>query len=508
MRFPRKIWRALVVAGLVSIMLWMTASHAVAQSVPSGVSAGVSPRYPDVSVPARVDAAPADVAVIVAIENYLLLPPVRGASTTARDWEAFFRTGMSLRDVRVLSDSDATREDILKFAAQAARDVPDGGRLWFVFVGHGAVSAARGDGLLLGVDAQQKVDSLGARGIARQQLLRTLKGRGRHRAVVILDACFSGRASDGAALVEAQPVVAVDSLAVEKGTVVLTAARSDQYAGPLPGSDRPAFSYLALAALRGWGDLDRDGRVTAEELHLYVGRHLRLIPGRTQTPELRGRGTLVTGVRERDPGVALAFGGAPPNRAATPRYPECDVEVVDGRIVADCDAPFVVREVDGPTGVLAVKVPPRQSLYVSAWVCHPRGYLLHIGDSPSNDGGGGDAGHKSNDAEVALKDRTLEVSRNDYVDPNYPRTQVYRQLTAGACQEVKMVVSDNRLEVATQRGTKRFSGNLLRLSPQRDAEGAPDDWWYIGVNRVVGGRRRVGAGLQRVNLRVGLPPRS
>jgi hypothetical protein len=46
---------------------------------------------------------------------------------------------------------------------------------------------------------------------------------------------------------------------------VLSAGKGDQFAGPLPGLGRPAFSWLVLGALRGWGDADRDGTVTARE---------------------------------------------------------------------------------------------------------------------------------------------------------------------------------------------------------------------------------------------------
>jgi formylglycine-generating enzyme required for sulfatase activity len=74
-------------------------------------------------------------------------------------------------------------------------------------------------------------------------------------------------------------------LGVDRRTILMTAAKSDQFAGPLPGGFRPAFSYLALGALRGWA-ADARGDVTASGLVDYVRRVLSLSRDRTQTPEL------------------------------------------------------------------------------------------------------------------------------------------------------------------------------------------------------------------------------
>jgi sulfatase modifying factor 1 len=83
-------------------------------------------------------------------------------------------------------------------------------------------------------------------------------------------------------------------MTVQPKRMVLTAGRHDQYALPLPchKERRPAFSYLALGALRGWADgardNRRDGTVTAEELLTYVSKTLQTVDprGRQQTPEL------------------------------------------------------------------------------------------------------------------------------------------------------------------------------------------------------------------------------
>jgi hypothetical protein len=88
---------------------------------------------------------------------------------------------------------------------------------------------------------------------------------------------------------------------------LLTAAASNEYAGPLPGASRPAFSYLALGGLRGWADGDRDGRITSGELHGYLTQTMRaLVRDRRQRPTLVGEDDrrIVESSREKGPDIA------------------------------------------------------------------------------------------------------------------------------------------------------------------------------------------------------------
>ncbi len=263
--------------------------------------AGVSPDrasaridWPDLSRPApHVGGGEQDAALIVGLEDYAHVADVPGAERNAVDWYRYLikTRGLAPERVALLLDADATREEIRIAAGEAARLVGPRGRLWFVFIGHGAPAVSGDDGLLVGFDAQQKSRSLKARSVRRSELLAILeasRARGIH---VVLDACFSGRRSDGEPLVPAlQPLVLMSSApTTDPRTTLMTAAASDEFAGPLPGAERPAFSYLALGGLRGWADVDRDGRVSAGELHRYVAATLRsTLRGRRQTPTFTG----------------------------------------------------------------------------------------------------------------------------------------------------------------------------------------------------------------------------
>lgn len=248
-----------------------------------------------------------DAAVIVGVEDYLMVPDVQGARLNAEGWFAHLRhvRGVPGSRVRLLRDREATREEISLAVEEMASAVKPGGTLWFVFIGHGAPLVDGRDGVLLGADTQQTARSLEVRGLSRGDLLKRL-GEGRQaRTVVVLDACFSGQTEGGALVPGLQPLVPVKRLPnAPQGLVLLSAGGADQFAGPLPGAQRPAFSYLLLGALRGWADEDEDRRVSAQEALSYTRQAMsRTIAGRLQVPELWGDGdaALSEGLSERGP---------------------------------------------------------------------------------------------------------------------------------------------------------------------------------------------------------------
>ena len=267
--------------------------------------------WPDLSSPpSRTGGGENDVAVIVGVENYMFLPDIPGALTNVEDWYLYLTRTLAVPPARItlLRNEEATVEKMRKYAERAASEVDPGGTLWFVFVGHGAASSDGTDGVLIGADAQREADSVYVRSLPRSELLATLDSGAQERSVVVLDACFSGRSAGGEELVEGlQAYVPHRAARLGGDLAVLAAGRSDQFAGPLPGQVRPAFSYLVLGAMRGWGDADGNGSVTADEAVSYARDALAtLVTDRDQTPELSGElgGTVLGRGRERGPDLA------------------------------------------------------------------------------------------------------------------------------------------------------------------------------------------------------------
>ncbi len=237
-----------------------------------------------------------DAALIVAIGRYGELDPIEGADDNANAWYDYFhRTrGIPTERLRMLRDRDARDHQIREKASEIGRLVGRRGTVWFVFIGHGApgppTPTGEREGLLVGYDASPAAD-LSPRSVQLPDLLKRLGARGRP-VVAVVDACFSGRTARGAIAKNLQPAIlakSVRGLDARSSATVLSAGGSDQYAGPLPGGARPAFSYLVLGALRGWGR-SVPGDVSPKDAVAYARRILEpLLKTRRQTPEVYGR---------------------------------------------------------------------------------------------------------------------------------------------------------------------------------------------------------------------------
>jgi len=276
--------------------------------------------WPALDKPPRVGGGDNDTAVVVAIDDYFAVPDVPGAEANGAAWFDWFVDGrqVPVERVRWLRGGEATAENVLQAATELGQLTGADGTAWLVFVGHGA-AATDGDPLLLGVDVQATASSLQERGVRRSELVASL-GAGGAAPVLVLDSCFSGQTPGGDPLVAGlQPVVPTwVSPAGGVDATVLTAGTGQQVAGPLPGAAQPAFSYLVLGALQGWGDADGDGTVTATEATVWAQQALATtLVGREQVPGQQGpdRPLAASGGR-RAPDLAEVVRGRRPEAAA------------------------------------------------------------------------------------------------------------------------------------------------------------------------------------------------
>lgn len=277
------------------------------------LSVALGSPWPEPSLPTALDPVPGDAAVVVGVERYFVVQDVPGATRNAEQWYRYLTLtrGMSPARVRLLRDGEATREAVLSALEQAADHAGPDGRVWFVFIGHGVPTPDGRDGVLVGVDAQNQPDRLYPRGIRRSEVVGALSAR---RSVVVLDTCFSGQSTGGPLLPGLQFLVPTWATG-ETGATILSAGSASEFAGPLPGGGRPAFSYLVLGALLGWADGNGDGEVTASEVTSYARDALQAtVRGRTQTPEFSGPDQVLAGqVSARGPNIVeIVIGQASP----------------------------------------------------------------------------------------------------------------------------------------------------------------------------------------------------
>ncbi len=260
---------------------------AYAQKAPAG--------WPDLQaqMDRRVGGGARDAAVVVAVQNYTYISDVPGALQNAQDWEAWLTRvrGVPKDSVELLTDQKVTPGRLVKAANLAALQVKSGGTLWFVFIGHGVVGAD-GEAMFVSVDARQS-DEVYAQSVARSKVAAALAAGSQHRTVLVADTCFSGGGDHAGKrfVTNGQAMVPMKDAELGGSMVVLAAGGADQQTGPLPGTRRPAYSYLLLGAMMGWADGahdDRvDGKVTVGEARHYAQAALARLEERTQEPQFQ-----------------------------------------------------------------------------------------------------------------------------------------------------------------------------------------------------------------------------
>ena len=267
--------------------------------------------------------APGRRALLIGIDTYQSVSPLRGPANDAEDMADFLveNAGFQRSDLRILLNGEATRDNILaaveSWLIQGTR--PDDDAVLY-FSGHGFqqpdVDGDEADGLdetLVPVDA--RVDEGGvARGmITDDEIAQLLDRLADRRLVVLVDACHSGTSTrsvrDGEAwrylktprLPDGSPLriaatrgvagtVSITESVVQSAlpnVVVWTAVRADQKAlvdresGNRPGS---VFTRRLLAGARdNMADYDLDTVVSRRELHRYLlsesGKYCERYPG-------------------------------------------------------------------------------------------------------------------------------------------------------------------------------------------------------------------------------------
>ena len=158
--------------------------------------------------------------------------------------------------------------------------------------------------------------------------------------------------------------------------------------------------------------------------------------------------------------------------------------------------------------VMKLTLDSRRSGYTRAtfdvtYSAAPVGWTVNIGDSPSNNGYGGDGGDQSNDAEMTITDGALIVYGNDYT-PARETTDGHRQMfyqedMVRGGESISIEVANERLDIDAPGGSEVFdSPYLYALARQPDREGRTNYELYAAFNRTVASSSRNGTGASQV----------
>ncbi|MDQ8035914.1 MAG: polysaccharide deacetylase family protein [Pedobacter sp.] len=289
-------------------------------------------------------------AIVIGINDYAKWPKLQYA---VNDAQAMQKTlvddfGFAPDHVILLKDGEATRNRILAaFHDQLAHDgLQKNDRVFVFFAGHGAtrkLSSGRDIGYIIPADADPAQTATDA--IPMTEIQNIAESIAAKHVFFVMDACYSGlgltRGASGNFLREN---------AKRTGRQMLTAGGADQMVADGGPDGHSVFTWTLLQGLKGKGDLNGDGLITATELAAYVA-------------------PAVSGVSQQTP----AFGSLPGSEggdfvfelAPETEFISSGTEQLSGDAIAlngklDAAAPTVTTTAPGKTAVEAVKVPDLQ----------------------------------------------------------------------------------------------------------------------------------------------------
>ena len=237
---------------------------------------------------------PKDFAVVIGVESYRQELPK--AEFAQRDAEAFARyltktLGYPDENVILLTNEHAARSDLDKYLEVwlAGKAGPDSSVLVY-YSGHGAPDPSSGETFLVPYDGDPAFLERTAYPIKR--LYETLARLPARRAVVILDACFSGAGGRSVLAKGARPlVIKRDAAALPAANIaVMTASTSEQISSVERSQDHGLFTYFLLKTLKASSRVERPPTLKElfETTKPLVEASSRRLSHNEQTPTLKG----------------------------------------------------------------------------------------------------------------------------------------------------------------------------------------------------------------------------
>ncbi|HEY8020913.1 MAG TPA: hypothetical protein VIH93_07420 [Thermoanaerobaculia bacterium] len=205
-------------------------------------------------------------------------------------------------------------------------------------------------------------------------------------------------------------------------------------------------------------------------------------------------------------GAAPAFAG----QTTSTQY-QCTVDVSGGSTTCT-EGVVTLTFTSGSQRVATINLAAgyvRLDAFVNA--CSPTGYWMHLADSPTSDGGGGDQFTTQHDAEAYDQNTSVQMfgtfnSSRSVIEPVFQSSAV---TSASGCFRVQWSIMEGqvlfdpdgdpsnapKVEVHTLHG---FEHAPYLESDSEDPTGADANKWYAGINRTVYQAARSGSGVTGV----------
>ena len=249
----------------------------------------------DINIPETSKVNDNTFAVIIANENYTLVPEVPMAGNDGKIFALYCQKTLGMPKDNILVYPDATYGKMIRALKdiQNIANAYNGIRVIFFYAGHGIPNVSTRDAFLLPIDADGTSTEVC---YPLKKLYSELESIKASSVVVFLDACFSGMTSEGKSLMASARGVALTAKREqpEGNLVVFSAASDDETAYPYQDHGHGLFTYFLLKKLQ-----DTKGNVTLGDLSDFiseqVGQKSVLINRKSQTPTV----TCSDGLRDR-----------------------------------------------------------------------------------------------------------------------------------------------------------------------------------------------------------------
>ena len=246
----------------------------------------------------RVAEDPYAVALLIGVGDYEMIPGAPWSDSDAAHFYDYAHNvlGVSASRIRLLQGEEAGWRELWKSLKRWLPAMSESGKsnIYIFFAGHGLASVDGKDAYLVPWDGDP--DLLERTAIQRKELIEGLVQLNPRSVTLFMDTCYSGTAKGGkntlVADARALRMVRKDKrVELPDNFTLFSAAANDEIASSHPTLEHGLFSYWMMRGLGGEADSNRDRKITAGELHAFVGKSVErdaVSMGRKQHPQLVG----------------------------------------------------------------------------------------------------------------------------------------------------------------------------------------------------------------------------
>lgn len=234
------------------------------------------------------------VAIIIGIADYKNLPRADFANDDASVFYDYAVRALGIRpeNIKLLVDANADAVAIYQaFKTWLPSRVRSTTDVYVYYSGHGLPSED-GQGLYL-LPQRAHRDLIEKTAISQREINGFIQAARPLSVTIFLDSCYSGLARTGETLLaSARPaILKADKKLFPDEFTVITASQADQISSSSPDLKHGIFSYYLMRGMEGEADANRDGKITAGEMHGYLAEQVARQAGmmnRRQEPQLVG----------------------------------------------------------------------------------------------------------------------------------------------------------------------------------------------------------------------------